>query len=562
MRSDLNKVSVLLALSFGIIKQLVYMLKNKKSLIVWLALGLIGLATFILYYNQAFPTASLDIRVNKKEAIQISGDFIREQGFDLSGFDKSILFFSDYYATSYLQKTQGLKKSNELIRKGLPVWFWRIRWFKELEKEGFIVDVDPADSRVLNFDYFVLEDKPGAKISKKRAMNIAVEKIRFQGVELSDYELKDTTIKKQKNRIDYHFVWEKKDYKIDEATLRLNVRIYGDKLGRYREFLKVPETFGRYIEGEISFGKTLKVASLILVFIVGIIAIFILAIRKFLVKAHWKFWFICGCIVFLLKISDFFNSLPLVWSFYYDTISKEVFFMASLGEYLTGALSTGVMVFAYGLLGELFLLPSDKSLLFKILNNKTPSGVISTIVVSYSLSFICLGYLTLFYLLGGKIFNIWMPLKSEYSNVLGMSIPLLFPLTLALIAAIYEEFTYRLFITSFLKKFARLSWLAILIPALLWGLAHSFYLVFPIYVRCIELTILGILFSIIFLKYGIEIVIVAHFLVNVILASMPFWQAHDTAFFIYGIAIAFFVLAPAVIIPIVSNIYKKKEVKG
>ena len=157
--------------------------RKKKTLISWLFLGIIGLAVFIFFYKQAFPTASLNIRVDKKEAVKIGEDFIAKKGFDLKGFDKTAIFYSDYYAASYLQKTQGVKKSNELIRKNIPVWSWSIRWFKELQKEGFVVDVDPASAEVLRFDYFILEDKKGEGLTPRKAMIRAVEEITSQGVD-------------------------------------------------------------------------------------------------------------------------------------------------------------------------------------------------------------------------------------------------------------------------------------------------------------------------------------------------------------------------------------------
>ncbi|MBP7088477.1 MAG: CPBP family intramembrane metalloprotease [Candidatus Omnitrophica bacterium] len=528
--------------------------RKKKTLLSWLFLGIIGLAIFILFYNQAFPTASLNIRVDKKKALKIGEDFIAKKGFDLKGFDKTGIFYSDYYAVSYLQKTQGLKKSNELIRRGLPVWFWRLRWFKELQKEGFIVDIDPASAEVVRFDYFILEDKKGDNLTQRMAMIRAVEEITSQGIDLSSYELKDTKVEKQKNRTDYHFSWEKKDYKVSEATLRLDARIYGDKLGRYRKYLKTPEAFQRYLDGEVSLGQMLTRVATILTFVLVIIAIFTLVFRGFSTKANWKVWLGCGGIIFFLRLGDFFNSLPATWIFYSDVISKKVFFITALGEKISDALSLGIMVFAYGMLGEFFT--AKLSLFFaKGKKHYLSLDVILTLLKGYCLGFLCLGYLTLFYLLGGKFFSIWMPLKPEYSNVLGTLLPVLFPFTLALVAAVYEEFSYRLFATSFLRKFISLSWIAVLFPALLWGLGHSVYLVFPIYVRAIELTILGIILGLVFIKYGLKVVIIAHFTVNVILAVMPFLISYNSHFLISGIIVMIIVfILPA---PIITFLAKK-----
>ena len=506
------------------------------------------MAIFILFFNYAFPVASIDVRINREEALKESADFISQHGFDPGAFDKTIIFHSDYHASVYLQKTLGIKGSNELIRQGIPVWFWRTRWFKELEKEGFIVDIDPSSGEIVNYYYFVLEDEEGADLNKNKAMKIAAEEIALQGIELDNYELKDSTIQKQKRRTDYHFVWEKKDCQLEDARLRLRVEIYGDKLGKFRRFLKVPEEFRRYVQGEVSFGRALAMATSIIKHLLIIAAIFILVVKSASkqVKVNWRLWFTCGAIIALLELFDFFNSLPLLWSYYSDTIAKSVFIMDSLGVNLMKAISEGLIIFACGSLAELYS------------RSFTPfqaSRIVPKFIIGYSLGFVFLGYITLFYLIGAELFHIWIPPETEYSNILGMKIPFLFPLTVAVTAAVSEEFLYRLFAISFLKKYIRLLWLVILIPALIWGFAHSFYQVFPTYVRGIELTIFGIVLGIVFLKYGVTTVIIAHFVINATLASLQLLKTHN----LYLVTTVGIVIALAFVPIVMLCIFKKRK---
>lgn len=535
--------------------------KYIKSSIVWLVLGIAGLAIFILFFNHAFPVASIDVKIDREEAIKRSADFIGKQGFDSRSFDKRIIFDSDYYVSVYLQKTQGIKKSNELIRKGIPVWFWEVRWFKELQKEGFLVDVDPSTGEIVYFHHFILEDEEGSDLSQNEAMAIAKRKIILKGIDLEDYELKHSTIKKRKRRTDHHFVWEKKDYKIEDARLRVGVDIYGDKLGKYQRYLKVPEQFRRYIKREISFGGMLSTVTVIFKYLLIIVALFILFQAK-QIKFNLRFWFMCGCIVALLKIFDFFNSMPLLWSFYPDTMSKAVFIMTSLGNHLLIALMVGIIIFTSGSLGEAcsrdFM---DKRMpLYSAIKNRSFQGseIALIFIVGYSLGFIFLGYITLFYLAGTNFFNIWIPPKTAYSNILGMTIPFLFPLTIAVSAAFREELLYRLFAISFLRKFIRMTWLAILIPALMWGFAHSFYRIFPTYVRGIELTIFGILLGIVFLKYGVETVIIAHFVIDATLAGLPLLRSHNPYFVTSGVIVIALAFVPIIIMLV---IFKKRQAR-
>ncbi|MFC1632311.1 lysostaphin resistance A-like protein [Candidatus Omnitrophota bacterium] len=516
-----------------------------RNLIIWLICGLGALTIFILFFSHAFPVASVDIKIEKDQAVKLAADFIQAQGFDLHGFDRTIVFDSDYHASVYLQKTQKIKKSNQLIRSGIPVWFWRIRWFKELEKEGFIVCVDPASGEIVYFLHRLLEDQPGANLAEQRAEGLARDKVTLQNVDLAAYTLKDSTIEQRKLRTDYSFSWEKRDYQIAEARLRVDLEIYGDQLGKYRRYLKVPEEFRRYVRGELAFGRMLATVTRVLKYVLIILAVFVLFFKSQQGRADWKIWLSCAGIVGLFDLAYFFNNLPLWWSHYPDTISKTTFITEAFSQSFTQALSLGLLVLACGALGQLSAKDAfeSKTPVYHAFKAKrfNSAEIAPVFVVGYSLGFIFLGYITLFYLLGARWFDIWIPPKTEYSNIFGMTLPILFPLIISLTAAVKEELLYRFFAVTFLGRFLKKRWLSLLIPALIWGFAHSFYHVFPTYVRGIELTIFGIVFGLVFLKYGLETVIIAHFVIDAVLAGLPLLRSHSpylvgSGVFVIGLA--------------------------
>ena len=534
--------------------------KKGKKLIIWSIWGGLGLLIFVLFYNKAFPSASIRLNVNRKKAIEIAETFIKAQGFDLSEFDRTVIFESDYYASIYLQKTQGMEKLNQLVREGIPIWFWQVRWFKDLEKEGFLVHISPSNGEIVFYKHSILDNDIGANLTKAEAMEIAKSKIYSQGIDLDDYDLKDSSEEKQKNRMDHYFNWEKKDYKLEEATLRINVSIFGDKIGRYGRYLKIPEIFSRYLKKEFSFGGMLSMGTTLIKFLLTILAIFILVFKNQKMNVNTRFWLICGCIIVFLKLMNFFNNIPLLWTFYYDTMSKPVFFISSFMSQIKEAVSSGLMVFAYGSLGELYYkkFVKDKMPLYNAFINRNflGSNIISTFVVGYSLGFLFLGYITLFYIIGTKFFHIWMPPNTEYTNILGTTLPFLYPLTGALIAAVDEEFIYRFFSVAFLKEVFKPIWVCLLMPALIWGFAHSTYHIFPTYVRGIELTVLGIVLAIVFLKYGLGTVIIGHFVANVTLMVLPLLKSNNLYYFISGLLVIMITILPIGLI-----IYVRKNAK-
>jgi len=87
----------------------------------------------------------------------------------------------------------------------------------------------------------------------------------------------------------------------------------------------------------------------------------------------------------------------------------------------------------------------------------------------------------------------------------------------AWLAGISEEAIYRLFGITMLKKIVRNTFVACLITTLIWALGHTLYPIYPISTRPIELTVIGLLFSYIFLRYGFITAMFSHVVFDSIL---------------------------------------------
>ncbi len=519
---------------------------NRKEGILWIIAGLTGLALFCLFFRQVFPTASIDIKITRNKALYEAVRFIKKQGFGPEEFDYAVRFASDYIASVYLQNI-GIKNFSVALKEDVSIWFWRVKLFKELKKRGFIVDIDPSKGKVIRFYYSILENARGKNLDKDTAYRIAKDKLRREGIDLGNYILMDSVKKIQKNRTDYAFVWEKKGFKIKEATLRIRVDIYGEKLGFYRKYLKVPEEFLRKLEAQSSGGKVLYMVSIISTFILIICAVFNFLLKPQPIDIKWRIPFVLGSAVVVFKIISFLNGFPLMWSFYSNTVSKSLFIAMSFQNTLIDAFYSGFMVFSLGVLGSITsqnTLKRDWTILERDNLSINASAITSIIIVGYSLGVIFLGYITLFYLIGGHFFHIWMVPSTRYANFLSTFFPFLYPLTFSLEAALGEEFMFRMFLITFLLKYTKKPYVALLISALLWGFAHSTYPVFPVYIRAIELTIFGYFMGWVFIKYGIEAVIIAHYTMDALLIGIPLFNSKNFYFIFSGIIVLLVIALP------------------
>lgn len=138
-----------------------------------------------------------------------------------------------------------------------------------------------------------------------------------------------------------------------------------------------------------------------------------------------------------------------------------------------------------------------------------------------------IGYLTCLFILGVQqaLFAIAetsfhaFAIPDPSQSVFNLNAPLLFP-TLAWMAGISEEILFRLFGIALFRKLLRNTFAAVLVSSFLWALGHAAYTVYPSYTRLIEVTILGVIFSYIFLSYGLITTIFAHVIMDSILMGL------------------------------------------
>ena len=65
------------------------------------------------------------------------------------------------------------------------------------------------------------------------------------GRDLAALEFVEVQTQERPNRIDHTFNWKLRDFAVGEAHYRLYVRLQGDQIGGFGEYLKIPEAWER-----------------------------------------------------------------------------------------------------------------------------------------------------------------------------------------------------------------------------------------------------------------------------------------------------------------------------
>lgn len=535
--------------------------KQILTLSIFFVISLIFLIFGITNYELAFSEASVDMEYSRTEIQQICTDFIEFQGFNPdSEYKKTVIFSSDSIAKTFVDKEFGIEKLEQLTEQGYNIWHWTCRRFKPLQKEEFILNFSPS-GKIKMFNHIIEEDAPGADPTRDRALEIA-EDFLVNTVKLDPEKiiLKEEKKVKQPNRTDYEFEWELRNFELKDAVYRYQVTIKGESVGYYREYLKVPEAWQRNyrkLRSNNNFYQSIANIMFIILFLMIIINFVIQLIKK---NIKFKLALKFGLVMLILQILSHFNTYPFYLSGYDVNSSFSAFIIQFIFGGLAQGLVQGFMIFLVVASGETVYRSffKDKNKISVLFSRKgfTQSEVFTSSLWGYFLAMFHLGFVIIFYIVSSK-FGAWAPASTQYTDMVNTVIPWIFPLTIGVMAAVSEEFIFRVFAIPVFKKITGSTVLAVIIPAFLWGFLHSNYPQQPGFIRGVEVGLIGIAAGLILIRYGILATLIWHYAIDSLLVGMFLFASGNTYFIVSGV-----IVVGVVFIPVVVSIVKYFKNKG
>ena len=145
---------------------------DKRALLLWVLLGIVGVVFAQKYLFRAFPEASVNFKVSRAEALARAKEFLASEGQDAASYQSAIVFDVDDNAKTYLERETGLEQANRLMSSELNIWYWDVRFFKPQQEEEFHVRVSPA-GQVVGYEHHVEEARAGATLQRAAAQYAA-----------------------------------------------------------------------------------------------------------------------------------------------------------------------------------------------------------------------------------------------------------------------------------------------------------------------------------------------------------------------------------------------------
>jgi len=505
---------------------------NKKPLQIaaWLAGMALALGIAMRFWSVAFPVAALPAPLPRGEVKTRMSDFLASVGGPVSGYVSGMRFDEWTGTKNFIERQYGPGRLDQAVRDGIAVWYWTGRWFKPGQHEEYRVSTD-QQGNIVAYTHIIEEERALPTLTESQALALAGSFLREQISRHPPASLQflETGSERKPNRTDYTFTWEDSALRIGDAPYRLSVTVQGNEIGSYVEYLKVPEWWTVEYQRQRSVNDlcyrlaTFASSAIAL----GLLIYFLIAISNHQVRwldaVPWGWFVVMGMAGAATQI----NSIPEIILAYPTTAQWQPYVANSILGGAWNVLTEVLGFWALVLVGDCIYrerLPGKASFRRALgpLGLRDPQTV-RAIGVGIAFATFSLAYACVFYAVGQRI-GVWCPVEVDLSKTMSGPMPWVEAMQTGLTAAFTEEVVFRVGAVLLLWRILRVRWLAVVLAAAAWGFMHSNYPQMPGYTRGIELTIVGIVWGILLLRYGVVASLTAHYLYDCWIGSFVAFQ--------------------------------------
>ncbi len=510
----------------------------KMSLRAWVIFVLVAAVSLGAWYYINSPRfLPMDFPVGKTAALESAQEFLVSRGVDPRGYRQVIVFGEDEWADRYLQKTLGIRNQERFLRQhNYELFFWRVRFFKERKKEEFSVRVSPKTGKVFEFTHLIDDVEPREDLGKDVARALGESYLKnSQGLIPDDFDFHKEESKRYDRRVDYTFSWERKGVYIPwdkdkgGAKLLVGVTVSGSEVRDfYLNYLDIPENFERYINNQLVWGEQLFsfyfISFSILVFLA---VVFVIGRRHSFSLRYCKKFFIClAFFLVAVNILSVVNNLQGIIINYPTATGLASYIWICVMKAAINAVLLSVAFIFPALAGETLTseqFPGTRpgSISHYLRSTFWCRSFTKLILFGYVLFSILLGFQAIIFYFGRTYLGVWDE-WTKFTQYSSSYIPFFGAFVIAVTASLNEEIMFRLFGISWPKRYFNNIVIAIILSAVIWGFGHCEYAIFPVWFRGIEVSLMGIFYGLIFVRYGIIPLIVAHYLFDAFWCASPY----------------------------------------
>ena len=513
-------------------------------------------ALFLTSLGRLWPLAPIDLVADRSQIEIGARSFLEGRGFVLEGYRSSSRLMVDTRTLDYVDQVFGRARTNELIREGFPLVHYRAYFKKRGEPVSYTVSWHP-EVGVIGWSRWVEEDEPGPSLELEQARELARDAIeRALNLDPADFEERAVSSTDQDSRRDYSFRFETTHDFPPELRERIRIAVAGDRVVAATRSVQVPASARRDARRAEAPGRALETAGIVMLTlaIVGAFFVFLIRLRAGQVRlARAMIW---PAVVFVCLLGTYALETPNLFRFWEPLWPKWV----SDFQYLSGR---GLEGLALGLLLLIVVAGGDAldresgagrgASLWNLARLRIDRSVALASGRGFLVGLLCGGVMTLSILVLQSIAGATTSLQPRgfFFYTLNTASPALTSLLFFFGVALAEELGYRFFAGSWLLALTRRWWIAIVVPAVIYGLIHTRFGFLPPaepwWGRALVLTLVGCVWGWAFLRYDALTVVLSHFTADLFIFNWPRLASGQTSVVIVSTLTIAVPLLPALI---------------
>lgn len=440
--------------------------------------------------------------ITKQAAADAALAFAKDR-FGLGTADTFVTYRTHKLRSSYMERFGLASQYEKKYGKPYPMEYFTVelRGKPESSAAHWFIDIDPVRRSVLGWS----EGADASRLRAVKADRAKAEAVALRTLQERGFDPAQFTPMRAAQDPETKFTYESKLEKIGEARLQLQVDADETMAIGYNAVFVIPQEHLNWMEHQDRQASLMTWTSL------GFMLLMAVAGFIYAVLYRKRVSFGRGVLLTLLYVAFYcvnnLNMLPALKAEQGSGVTTQnTLLNVTFVNFITLLMAVGVYVsFVSGV--ELWRRygwnpwPQWREQRFG-------ADVWASMGRGYLLCLFAVGVQQVLFFIAMHVFHVWTASDASDSPY-NMLVPGLFPL-LAWCAAISEESTFRLFGIAFFARIVRWRFAAVLLPSVIWAAIHTQYPIYPVYTRLVEVTLLGLIFSYAFLKYGFMTVLFAH----------------------------------------------------
>jgi hypothetical protein len=505
-------------------------LTKRHDLLLAAAAALAGVV-FFSSLGWLWPLANADLNAPRDELTRRAREALAARGFDAGAYDAAVALTFDDAAVDYLEKHFGRDYAQSLVQAGSPLVNHVVSFKKRGEANSFAVWFGP-DGSLIGWSREMQEDEPADAADEETARAAALAELAGGlRVPVGEYVPKGVATRERPARTDRTFTFERTLSESPELRERAAVTVAGTTVVYAGRAIVVPGAALREQRAAEAAPQALWSAGIVLlsIAVVGAFWIFLVRLRNGTARlgraAVWStVVFVCAFGTNALKDSWLMASWDPLWPRWVSTLRSPVF--ASQDQ-----VWTFLMLFALVSAGDALDRESGASRgasLWALGRGRLRDPAVGAAIWrGFAVGLICGATIAVSVWLLDAVAGARTSLQPRgmFFFAINSAAPAVSILLFFTNVALLEELGYRYFCGAWLLGVTGRKWLAILLPAIVYGLTHT-TLDFlppaePFWGRAVVMTLVGCVWGWAFFRYDALTVVMSHLMADLFIFNWP-----------------------------------------